>query len=76
MASVIAIATIYLNVNTILKSKIISVYHSWAGHIRPAAFLYMDYIPYFAFWSSSSSIRNNWLYFAMRSVRDIEPVLI
>lgn len=36
----------------------------------------VNYIPYFADLSSSSSIRNNWLYFAIRSVRDIEPVLI
>lgn len=35
-----------------------------------------DYKPYFADLSSSSSIRISWLYFAMRSVRDIEPVLI
>lgn len=34
------------------------------------------YMPYFAALPNSSSIRNNWLYFAMRSVRDIEPVLI
>lgn len=34
------------------------------------------YIPYFALLPNSSSIRINWLYFAMRSVRDIEPVLI
>ena len=34
------------------------------------------YIPYFAFVPNSSAIRINWLYFAMRSVRDIEPVLI
>jgi len=34
------------------------------------------YIPYFADLSSSSSILNNWLYFAIRSVRDIDPVLI
>ncbi len=27
-------------------------------------------------WPSSSSMRSNWLYFAMRSVRDAEPVLI
>ena len=36
----------------------------------------VNYIPYFADLSSSSWIRNNWLYFAIRSVRDIEPVLI
>ena len=35
-----------------------------------------DYIPYFADVSSSSSILINWLYFAIRSVRDMEPVLI
>ena len=34
------------------------------------------YFPYVALLPNSSSIRNNWLYFAMRSVRDIEPVLI
>lgn len=34
------------------------------------------YIPYLADAPSSSSIRINWLYFAIRSVRDIEPVLI
>ena len=34
------------------------------------------YIPYFAVLPNSSSMRNNWLYFAIRSVRDIEPVLI
>lgn len=38
--------------------------------------LWLNYIPYFADLSSSSSIRINWLYFAIRSVRDIEPVLI
>ena len=34
------------------------------------------YIPYFAAVPNSSSIRINWLYFAIRSVRYIEPVLI
>ena len=34
------------------------------------------YIPYFAELPNSSSIRINWLYLAIRSVRDIEPVLI
>ena len=34
------------------------------------------YIPYFASLPSSSSILSNWLYFAIRSVRDIEPVFI
>lgn len=34
------------------------------------------YIPYFAFVPNSSSIRINWLYFAILSVRDIEPVFI
>ena len=33
-------------------------------------------IPYFAELPNSSSIRINWLYLAIRSVRDIEPVLI
>lgn len=36
----------------------------------------VDYKPYFAQLSSSSSMRISWLYFAIRSVRDIEPVLI
>ena len=34
------------------------------------------YIPYFADAPRASSILNNWLYLAMRSVRDMEPVLI
>lgn len=34
------------------------------------------YIPYFAVVPNSSSIRINWLYLAIRSVRDIEPVFI
>ena len=34
------------------------------------------YIPYFAFGPNSSAMRINWLYFAILSVRDIEPVLI
>ena len=34
------------------------------------------YIPYFASFPNSSSIRINWLYFAIRSVLDIEPVFI
>ncbi len=34
------------------------------------------YIPYFALLPNSSSIRINWLYFAIRSVRDMEPVFI
>jgi len=34
------------------------------------------YIPYFAFVPNSSAMRISWLYFAMRSVRDIEPVFI
>ena len=34
------------------------------------------YIPYFAFVPSSSSIRINWMYFAILSVLDIDPVLI
>ena len=42
----------------------------------PRLLFHDDYKPYFADLSSSSSIRINWLYFAMRSVRDIEPVLI
>ena len=42
----------------------------------PPILQYGDYIPYFALLSSFSSIRINWLYFAIRSVRDIEPVLI
>ncbi len=32
--------------------------------------------PYWACFPRISSIRNSWLYFAMRSVRDAEPVLI
>ena len=47
------------------------------GRVPPPVYsLRGDYKPYFADLSSSSSIRINWLYFAMRSVRDIEPVLI
>ena len=34
------------------------------------------YMPYVASLPNSSSIRINWLYFAIRSVLDIEPVLI
>ena len=34
------------------------------------------YFPYVARSPNSSSIRSNWLYFAIRSVRDIEPVFI
>ena len=34
------------------------------------------YLPYVAAVPSSSSMRINWLYFAIRSVLDIEPVLI
>lgn len=46
------------------------------GFAPPLILFYINYIPYFADLSSSSSIRNNWLYFAIRSERDIEPVLI
>ena len=46
------------------------------GRVPPVYSFRGDYKPYFADLSSSSSIRINWLYFAMRSVRDIEPVLI
>ena len=57
----IMMATAYLMTNKISVGVII---------------IYVLYMPYFALSPSSSWIRNNWLYFAMRSVRDIEPVLI
>ena len=40
------------------------------------SFKFIIYIPYFACSPNSSSIRINWLYFAIRSVRDMEPVFI
>lgn len=41
-----------------------------------ASICMITYFPYVALFPNSSSIRNNWLYFAIRSVRDIDPVLI
>ena len=45
-------------------------------NINKISFNDIIYIPYLARVPNSSSIRINWLYFAMRSVRDIEPVFI
>ena len=63
----------YNGVNTIhTKTAIAAIYL----RICKKPFKVIIYIPYFAFVPNSSAIRINWLYFAMRSVRDIEPVFI
>ncbi len=68
--------SVYLMINK--KSMLFSISSLYKrGRVRPPFCSFRgDYKPYFADLSSSSSIRINWLYFAMRSVRDIEPVLI
>src|SRR4051812_41669007 len=46
------------------------------AHQRPASCRMAERPAYFAAPPSSSSMRSNWLYFATRSVRLAEPVLI
>src|SRR5262245_1697640 len=53
----------------------------WRVRLRNAGGTYLRFAghssaPYFAPSASSSSMRSNWLYFTIRSVRHREPVLI
>ena len=68
------VARTYLKHKKIIPPQFISLV--FGGVLRPLYNALSYYKPYFAFLSSSSSIRTSWLYFAIRSVRDIEPVLI
>ena len=61
--------------NTIAIKIIIAIAYFITSKISNGMVIYF-YIPYFAASPNCSWILNNWLYFAMRSVRDIEPVLI
>ncbi len=58
--------------NTQTKTDIAIAYFITANKFIPINI----YLPYVASLPNSSSMRINWLYFAILSVRDIEPVLI
>ncbi len=75
ITSVIMIPAIYLPIKMAFANVTVICFICIPirGDGRP---VYADYIPYFADFPSSSSMRINWLYFAMRSVRDIDPVFI
>ena len=63
----------YIGVKTMQNNIAITTIYFSTSKIP---FKVIIYIPYFAFVPNSSAMRINWLYFAMRSVRDIEPVFI
>ncbi len=80
-AKTIPMVNMHANAYLMINKKLISFNICFCikgGHLYapPIYSFRRDYKPYFADLSSSSSIRISWLYFAMRSVRDIEPVLI